>query len=284
MLSYRHAFHAGNHADVFKHIVLGFLLAHLCRKDKPWWFVDTHAGAAQYALDGEWARKNAEHESGVARLWGRTDVPAAVADYLAHVRTVNGEGALRTYPGSPRLALQCARPDDRLRLFELHSTERRLLQAHFATCGSRVLVMAGDGFAGLASMLPPPTRRALALIDPSYEDKADYARVCRALADALRRFATGVYLVWYPQLQRRESHEMPAALQRVARAAGTDWLHATLTVRSPAAEGIGMHGSGLFVLNPPWTLPAMLESVQPFLRDALGQNAGAATQLEHRIV
>jgi 23S rRNA (adenine2030-N6)-methyltransferase len=283
MLSYRHAFHAGNHADVLKHTVLVFLLDHLSRKAKPWWFVDTHAGAAQYALDSEWALKNAEHEHGIARLWGRDDLPPALAAYVDKVRAVNGPGELRVYPGSPQLALLCARPDDRLRLFELHSTESAILQAHFREAGSRVLVKAGDGYAGLAAVLPPPSRRALVLVDPSYEDKTEYRRVCTAMEDALGRFATGVYVVWYPQLQRRESRDMPAALERVARAAGVDWLHAALTVRSVAEDGLGLHGSGVFVLNPPWTLPAMLETVLPSLKTLLGQDAGAATILEHRI-
>ena len=287
MLSYRHAFHAGNHADVLKHAVLVFLLDYLNQKDKPWWFVDTHAGAAQYALDGEWARKNAEHESGIERLWSRPGLPPALEAYLAQVRALNAaQGAgpqLRHYPGSPQLALQCARPDDRLRLFELHSTESRVLQEHFASAGSKVLVKAGDGFAGLASVLPPPTRRALVLIDPSYEDKGDYARVRATMEDALRRFATGVYLVWYPQVQRREARELPATLERLARGAGVDWLHASLSVKAPAEGGHGLHGSGVFVFNPPWTLPGMLGEVLPVLKEALGQDARAATQLAHHI-
>ncbi|MBK8063442.1 MAG: 23S rRNA (adenine(2030)-N(6))-methyltransferase RlmJ [Betaproteobacteria bacterium] len=280
MLSYRHAFHAGNHADVLKHMVQVFLLRHLAQKDKPWWFVDTHAGAAEYALDGEWARKNAEHETGIARLWSREDLPAAVADYVNEVRRLNPGGALLRYPGSPQLALQLSRPDDRLRLFELHSTESRVLQDHFAGAGSRVLVKAGDGYAGLPSVLPPPPRRALVLIDPSYEDKGDYARVRTALEDAQTRFATGTYLVWYPQVQRREAHELAGALKRVARG---DWLHAALTVKAPAEGGHGLHGSGLFILNPPWTLPAMLRECLPYLVRVLGQDARATQLLEHRI-
>jgi len=289
MLSYRHAFHAGNHADVLKHLVQVFLLRHLSNKDKPWWFIDTHAGAAQYALDSEWARKNAEYESGIARLWPQRaapDLPVALADYLHEVVRLNPEGMLRHYPGSPQIALQCARREDRLRLFELHSTESRVLQESFAGAGAKVLVKAGDGFAGLASVLPPPPRRALTLIDPSYEDKADYIRVRSTLDDALGRFATGVYLVWYPLVQRRESHEFAAGLKRLARTAQggpIDWLHATLTVKAPADGGRGLHGSGLFVLNPPWTLPAMLAEVLPVLLRVLGQDAHAGQLLEHAI-
>ena len=280
MLSYRHAFHAGNHADVLKHAVLVFLLRYLGQKDKPYWFIDTHAGAADYDLGSEWAQKNAEHAQGIARLWGRQDLPEGLAEYLAEVGRCNPDGVLRRYPGSPQLALQLTRADDRLRLFELHSTESRVLREYFAEAGSRVLVKAGDGFEGLASVLPPPPRRALVLIDPSYEDKGDYARVRSALEDAQARFATGVYMVWYPLVQRREAHELPAALKRVARG---DWLHASLTVRAPADSGHGLHGSGLFILNPPWTLPGMLEACLPALVLALGLDARAAFGLEHRI-
>lgn len=283
MLSYRHAFHAGNHADVLKHTVLVRLLRELSRKDKPWWFVDTHAGAAQYALDSEWARKNAEHEAGIGRLWARDDLPAVLADYVAQVRAFNGPGPLRRYPGSPRLALQCARAGDRLRLFELHSTESQHLQAHFASDRSRVLVQAGDGFAGLSAVLPPPTRRGLVLIDPSYEEKADYTRVVPALEAALKRFATGVYMVWYPQLQRAESRALPAALKRLAEAARVDWLHAALAVKSPSPDGFGLHGSGVVVLNPPWMLPQALATGLPVLQTALAQDTESATLLEHRI-
>ncbi len=128
MLSYRHAFHAGNHADVLKHVVLVHLLRYLTQKDKPLWFIDTHAGAAAYALDQDYAAKNAEYESGIGRLWPREDLPQAVAEYVAQVRALNPDGVLRRYPGSPQLALQLLRKQDRLRMFELHSTESRLLQ------------------------------------------------------------------------------------------------------------------------------------------------------------
>jgi 23S rRNA (adenine2030-N6)-methyltransferase len=284
MLSYRHGFHAGNHADVLKHTVLVYLLGYLSRKDKPWCYVDTHAGAAGYDLRSEWARKHAEHETGIARLWGRSDLPAALADYVGQVRRFNAAAPeLRFYPGSPQLAYQCARPDDRLRLFELHGNESEALQAHFAAAGPRVRVQAADGYAGLAAVLPPPSRRGLVLIDPSYEQHGDYTRVVTVLKEASKRFATGVYLVWYPQLQRREARDFPAALERMARAANIDWLNAGLSVRAPSADGFGMHGSGVFVLNPPWTLPAMLASVLPCLKTLLGQDGAAATTLEHRI-
>lgn len=283
MLSYRHGFHAGNHADVLKHAVLAYLLAYLSRKDKPWWFVDTHAGAAQYDLQSEWARKNAEFETGIGKLWERNDLPPMLAAYVAHVRRLNPDGKLRRYPGSPQIALQCARPEDRLRLFELHSAESEVLRKNLAAAGAVVVVKAQDGFGSLASVLPPPPRRGLVLIDPAYEEKSDYARVPSVLIDALKRFATGTYLVWYPLLQRPEPAELAAALKRMAETSNLDWLDATLSVRTPASDGFGMHGSGLFILNPPWTLPEALQAALPYLERMLGQDDSAGSKLTYRI-
>jgi len=277
MLSYRHAFHAGNHADVLKHAVLVHLLRYLTQKDKPLWFVDTHAGAAIYALDEGYATKNAEYASGIARLWARQDLPQALADYVGQVRALNPDGALRRYPGSPQLALQLLRKQDRLRMFELHSTESQLLQQYFRDDGPRALAYAGDGFAGLQAVLPPPSRRALVLIDPSYEDKDDYRHVLAALRDAHKRFAAGVYAVWYPQVQRRESRQFPEQLKQLQQ---KDWLHVTLTVKQPVAGGYGLHGSGMFILNPPWLLPQALDLAMPYLARVLAQDAAAGFKLE----
>ena len=277
MLSYRHAFHAGNHADVLKHVILVRLLRYLTQKDKQLWFIDTHAGAAAYALDEAFATKNAEYESGIGRLWAREDLPQAVADYVEQVRALNADGVLRRYPGSPRLALQLLRRQDRLRMFELHSTESRLLQEYFRDDAPRAIVQAGDGFAGLKAVLPPPSRRALALIDPSYEDKNDYRRVLAALRDAQKRFRQGVYAVWYPQVQRRESRQFPEQLKQLQ---DKDWLHVSLTVKKPEASGFGLHGSGMFVLNPPWLLPKALDLAMPYLARILAQDAAAAFSIE----
>ena len=280
MLSYRHAFHAGNHADVLKHAILVHLLHYLGQKDKPLWFVDTHAGAAVYALDEGYATQNAEFETGIGRLWRRKDLPAPVAEYMAQVRALNPGGALRCYPGSPQLAMQMLRKQDRLRMFELHSTESRLLQQYFRDQAPRAIVQAGDGFEGLQSVLPPPSRRGLVLIDPSYEDKGDYKRVIDALREGLKRFGTGVYAVWYPQVQRHESRRFPDMLKRVQQ---KDWLHVTLTVRGPVAGGLGLHGSGMFILNPPWTLPKVLNQAMPYLVRVLGQDAAAGFVLESEL-
>ena len=277
MLSYRHAFHAGNHADVLKHFLLVALTRYLGEKDAPFWYVDTHAGAGLYALDAGYATKLAEYVDGIGRLWGRQDLPAALADYVNLVRALNPDGLLKAYPGSPWIAHQTLRAQDRLRLFELHSSDSELLQNNFRELGRRASVQAGDGFAGIKALLPPPPRRALVLMDPSYEDKADYRNVVSALEDALNRFATGVYVVWYPQLSRLDARQLPDKLKRLL---AKNWLHVSLTVNKPGEDGFGMHGSGLFVLNPPWTLHATLQAVMPYLVKVLGQDAGAGYVLE----
>jgi len=277
MLSYRHGFHAGNHADVLKHTVLVQLLSYLTQKDKPLWFIDTHAGAAVYRLDEGYATKNAEFETGISRLWGRADLPQVLADYVDEVRALNPDGRLRRYPGSPQLALQLLRKQDRLRMFELHSSESQLLQQYFRGDAPRAMVQAGDGFGGLQSVLPPPSRRALVLIDPSYEDKSDYRRVLAAVRDAQKRFRAGVYAIWYPQVQRRESRLFPEQLRQLQQ---KDWLHVALSVKKPEASGYGLHGSGVFILNPPWLLPKALGPVMPYLAQVLAQDSAADFSLE----
>ena len=278
MLSYRHGFHAGNHADVLKHVVLVQLLKHLTRKDNALWVIDTHAGAGGYSLEAGYAARNAEFANGIGRLWSRQGLPAPVRDYVQQVRAVNPDGVLRSYPGSPQIALQMLRPQDRLRCFELHSTESKVLQAHFRAAGRRVAVVAGDGFAGLKSVLPPPSRRGLVLIDPSYEVKEHYRDVQTAMRDALQRFATGTYAVWYPLLQRREAASLPQELQRLAPG---DWLRVSLAIMAPAADGFGMHGSGMFILNPPWLLHGVLREVMPYLVKVLGQDGEGSFVLEY---
>ena len=276
MLSYRHAFHAGNHADVLKHLVLIELTRYLGQKDKPFWVVDTHAGAGAYALDSAHASKLAEYREGVGRLWERKDHLPAVADYMALVRRLNPSGGLKVYPGSPFFALWTLREQDRLRLFELHSKDARLLAENFANAGKQVVVSPTDGFAGLKALLPPPPRRGLVLIDPSYEEKQDYERVVKALKEGLSRFSGGTYALWYPQLTRLEAHELPQRLKRLP----AKWLHVALRVREPAKDGFGMHGSGMFVINPPWTLHDTLTGVMPYLVSTLGSDSGAGYVLE----
>src|SRR3990172_8884651 len=197
MLSYRHAFHAGNHADVVNNFIELQLLRYLVKKDKPFWYIDTHAGAGCYELDSGYAAQNAEYQSGIALLWERDDLPAPLAEYVALVKRINPDGLLKLYPASPLVALELLREQDRIRLFELHPSDSEILQENFAGHGTQVLMQTADGFGALKALLPPPPRRALVLIDPPYEDKQDYQRVVSAFRERLKRFSTGVYAVWY---------------------------------------------------------------------------------------
>lgn len=276
MLAYRHAFHAGNHADVLKHIVLMLLLRHMNLKEKGYRMVDTHAGAGLYALDSPQAQKKGEYLQGIARLWSREDLPPIVADYRQLVAQANADGELRHYPGSPSLALMLLRPQDQLRLFELHPSEYPALLARVGASRGVELRQA-DGFAALKSQLPPPTRRALVLVDPSYEGHGDYARVLDMLADALRRFAQGVYMVWYPVVAKPGAAAMVQGLKSLA---PKGWLHARLSVQPTDALGFGLAGSGIFVLNPPYLLHGQLQALLPWLVQALGQHAGASHLLQ----
>ena len=279
MLSYRHAFHAGNHADVLKHFIEVQLLRYLAQKDKPFWYIDTHAGAGCYALDSGYATQNAEYESGIARLWDRSDLPAPLLDYIALVKRINPDGTLKLYPGSPLIAQTLLREQDRLRLFELHPTDHEILQENFAADSRRVLIQKADGFGALKALLPPPPRRALVLIDPPYEEKQDYQRVVSALQEGLKRFANGVYAVWYPQLQRAEASQLPQQLKHLE---VKSWLHVALSVHAPGEDGFGMHGSGMFILNPPWVLHSVLQEVMPYLVKVLGKAGEAEFELEFR--
>jgi 23S rRNA (adenine2030-N6)-methyltransferase len=274
MLSYRHVFHAGNHADVLKHAMLLAVLDHFNQKDKPYWLIDTHAGAGGYRLDAGRATTHAEFSEGIGRLWERSDLPPLLARYVEAVHIDNADGKLRRYPGSPLLALRALRPGDKLRLFELHPADVKLLGQAIAGAAAdaqkRVQIKQEDGFAGMKALLPPPSRRGLVLIDPSYEDKRDYAAVVTAVKEGLQRFATGTFMVWYPLLQKNESITLAGKLKKLA----PDWLNATLTVQSPSAEGLGMHGSGVFLVNPPWTLAATLKDTLPWLAENLKVSSG----------
>lgn len=280
MLAYRHAFHAGNHADVLKHTVLALVLQHMNGKDKGWRYVDTHAGAGGYSLQGDYAKKRGEFEQGIARLWERSDLPAPLAELVTLVRAFNDNRAITQYPGSPAIAQMLMRPQDQLRLFELHPTDHKILASYLGDVAG-VEVKLGDGYAALKSQLPPPTRRGVVLIDPPYEIKTDYVRTLAALREALERFADAVVLVWLPQLQILEATQLPQRLKATADAvAKKGWLHARLTVAQADARGFGMLGSSVFVANPPHTLFDALQPVLPFLAQALAQFDGAKSALE----
>jgi 23S rRNA (adenine2030-N6)-methyltransferase len=285
MLAYRHAFHAGNHADVLKHISLMLVLRHMNQKDKPYRYIDTHAGAGGYSLEGRYAQKKGEYEQGIERLWAAGGCPSAapavqavVADYLALVKQFNADGKLHQYPGSPAVARMLLRDTDPMACFEMHPTDERILSSYLGD-RKHTQVMQADGFEGLKSLLPPPSRRAVVLMDPSYEIKADYGRVVASLRDALGRFADGVYMLWYPQVQKVEAAGLPKRLQAMA---PKSWLHARLTVQQPDSQGFGLAGSGVFIFNPPYTLHEQLSQVLPALRDSLAQYEGAQILLDHR--
>ncbi|MFZ6813331.1 23S rRNA (adenine(2030)-N(6))-methyltransferase RlmJ [Undibacterium sp. Rencai35W] len=291
MLSYRHGFHAGNHADVLKHFVTIQLLNYLGQKDTAYTYIDTHAGAGLYALDGGYATKNAEFETGIGPLWDRKDLPAPLAEYVDLVKELNPSGKMRYYPGSPYCAEKILREQDRLRLFELHPSEIKILAENFrkldahsaaqghrpTTRGKRVIITAGDGFEGLKALLPPPSRRGLVLIDPPYEVKDDYRRVKDTVEDGLKRFPTGVFAVWYPVLNRPDSKQLPERLKRLQ---ANGWLNVTLSVSGPSPDGFGLHSSGMFIINPPWTLEASLREVMPYLVKVLGRDAGASFSID----
>jgi 23S rRNA (adenine2030-N6)-methyltransferase len=280
MLAYRHAFHAGNHADVLKHTVLALVLRHMNLKDKGWRYIDTHAGAGGYSLQGEYAKKRGEFEQGIARLWDRADLPEPVADLVALVRQFNAGKGLIQYPGSPAIAQALMRPQDQLRLFELHPTDHKILASYLDDVPG-VEVKMSDGFAALKSQLPPPTRRGVLLIDPSYEIKTDYLRVLAALREALERFPECVVLVWLPQLQLIEATQLPQRLKAAADSgAKKGWLHARLTVAQADERGFGLLGSSVFIANPPHTLHGALQPVLPFLAQTLAQFDGAKSALD----
>ncbi|MCV2352898.1 23S rRNA (adenine(2030)-N(6))-methyltransferase RlmJ [Paucibacter sp. B2R-40] len=283
MLAYRHAFHAGNHADVLKHLILTQVLRYMGEKDKPYTLVDTHAGAGGYSIEGQYAQKKGEYVHGVSRLWDAKDLPQPLANYMELVRAFNTDGQLRQYPGSPGIANLIMREEDRLRVHELHPTDFRILETYLST-RPNTQVSDKDGFAALRAELPPPSRRGVVLMDPSYELKTDYAKVLSAVREGLERFADGVFLIWYPQLQLLESAQLAQRLKAAADAsAKKGWLHVRLTVQQQSdIRGFGMLGSGMFVINPPFTLHDDLQACMPYLVEKLGQYDGANFLLEQR--
>jgi len=285
MFSYRHAFHAGSHADVLKHTTLIAILRHLLHKDTALMVLDTHAGAGLYRLDSQQAQTSGEARQGVLRLTGQTTWTPALQDYLDTVRSFNQGEALRHYPGSPLIIHKLLRPQDRLKLCELHPTDTRALVKNVAqlNAGRRVALLREDGFVSVQKFLPPPARRALLLCDPSYEIKSDYARVAALLQEGLRRFATGVYLIWHPIIARPEAHALPKRLRTLAQQARKPWLYATLNVGSsgPHHHAAGLSASGMFIVNPPWPLAASLRDSLPQMVQHLGRGRQAGYTLEN---
>lgn len=280
MLSYRHAFHAGNHADVLKHYVFWQVLNYYRRKDKPFLVVDTHAGTGLYDLSGDEARKNFEYREGIDRLQKAPALSPALTDFLRTLKDILPEDGL--YPGSPWLAASMLRDKDRLHAYELHPRDYAHLAANLAyfRLGRRLHLAKENGFKALIGALPPPERRAVVLIDPPYEDKNDYQQVFTTLIRAQKRFAHACYLIWYPALQNPWSAAFAAELSEDF---ADNYLHVRLDVCAPRADGFGMHGSGLFIVNPPWILAADLKERLPELVALLGQDKFAAYQLDAHI-
>lgn len=277
MLSYRHAFHAGSPADVLKHAVLGFVLRHATTKPKPLYVLDTHAGAGGYDLDSAMAEKTGEAVIGILRLRDAPEPwPPLLADLLGLVREMNEAeegGAWVRYPGSPYVAQAMLRPQDRLELVELHPTDHADLDQRFAGVPG-VRVLREDGFAHLVARMPPTERRGVVLVDPSYEVKADYVAVVAAFARAHRRFATGTYLIWYPVLERPRTEALLGELA----ATGAKAQYRIELCTAPDAAGRGLTGSGLVVVNPPWTLPEAAAAGLPWLAERLGATGPVTTE------
>ncbi len=269
MLSYRHSFHAGNHADLLKHLVLLALLQKLGEKEKPMSYLDSHAGAGRYDLFSANAMMNAEHESGIARLWQRPVKDPLLMRYLACVASFNTPERLQYYPGSPAIAQWATRPQDRLELLDLQQEELDYLR-FYLRADPRVHIHQRDAYEGLVALTPPEPRRGIALIDPSYEQKEDYARVVKTIASVHRRWPVGVLAVWYPRLgaARDRGDWLAQALERERFPSLT---RIELTV-APQQQDYGMHGSGMLVVNSPWqldkTLNASLQEVLTFLGES----------------
>ncbi|MEC4750554.1 23S rRNA (adenine(2030)-N(6))-methyltransferase RlmJ [Methylomicrobium sp. Wu6] len=275
MLSYRHAFHAGNFADVLKHIVLVHIIEHLKKKDKPFCYIDTHAGAGMYALNSEPALKNREFDGGIAKLWRQEGLPAGVRRYVDVVGQFNQGNELLRYPGSPLIAASLMRKDDKLFLYDLHSTEFKFLHA-LVEKDRRIRTFHADGLIDSLGLLPPRERRGLVLIDPSYELSNDYRLVAETLKKMHRRFATGTYALWYPVVERQRIRRLERALQETGIA---DIALFELAV-APDSKGHGMTASGMIVINPPWALASEMRLELPWLAQALGAEGRGG----HRIV
>jgi 23S rRNA (adenine2030-N6)-methyltransferase len=271
MLSYLHGYHAGNHADVLKHTILVALLARLLTKDKPLRFIDTHAGAGGYDLKSAAARKNREYEQGVGRLFDSTDAPPAVDRWLELVRRYNEGKALRRYPGSPWLARECLRPIDDAFLYELHPAEHRTLKQEFDG-ERRIKVLREDGLVGCVGLVPPPSKRALILIDPSYELDNEHRVVINAVTKVHERFATGVIAIWYPVIERRWVERYERAL----RAAGIAPIATYEICVARETRDRGLKGSGVFIVNPPWQLDDELRAALPWLAQRLAVDGASS--------
>lgn len=269
-MNYRHAFHAGNHADVFKHATLLRLAALLARKETPFAYLDSHSGVGRYDLAGDQASRTDEWRDGIGRLWALESVPAAFVGYREAVAALNPDGALRYYPGSPELMRQALRPQDRLLLNELHPEDGRLLKENMAR-DRRVAVHQKDGWLLPRALLPVPERRALLLIDPPFEKADELERCVKAVAEAIGRMRQTVIMLWYPIKDRRQLRRFHAGLQA---SGAPKLLNVELLIRA-ADDSTRLNGSGLAIVNPPWGLEEELRDLLPWLAEHLAQGEGS---------
>ncbi|MFV3412638.1 23S rRNA (adenine(2030)-N(6))-methyltransferase RlmJ [Pseudomonas nitroreducens] len=270
-MNYRHAYHAGNHADVLKHIVLARIFALMARKDTPFAYLDSHSGIGLYDLLGDEASRTGEWESGIGRLYGRHDLPELVQDYLGVVSALNPDGGLEFYPGSPELGRRLTRPQDRVMLNELHPEDGRLLKANMAG-ERRIAVHQGDGWLLPRAFLPVPEKRGVLLIDPPFEQPDDLERCVTALDEAIGRMRQTVVAIWYPIKDRRQ---LKRFYQRLEKSSAPKLLRVELCVH-PADTADRLNGSGLVIANPPWPLDEELCGLLPWLAETLAQSEGSS--------
>ncbi|WED26735.1 23S rRNA (adenine(2030)-N(6))-methyltransferase RlmJ [Vibrio sp. DW001] len=269
MLSYRHSFHAGNHADVLKHIVQSLILDSLKQKEKPFVYHDTHSGVGRYDLTHEWSEKTSEYKQGISRIWQQDSNPEEIQSYLDAIRILNDNNELRYYPGSPRIARAQLRSQDRMILTELHPSDYPLLEQEFHR-DRQVKIYKEDGFQRLKGSLPPKERRGLVLIDPPYELAKEYRDVVNAIAQSHKRWANGTYAIWYPVVNRFDIEDMFKGLESLGI---KNILQIELGV-SPDTNERGMTASGMIVINPPWKLESQMEKILPFLKETIAPITG----------
>jgi 23S rRNA (adenine2030-N6)-methyltransferase len=270
MLSYRHSFHAGNFADVFKHSVQTLIIESLKQKPKPFVYFDTHAGAGRYNLHTEISQKIAEFENGIAKIWQNYDIPKKLTPYINCIKGLNPDDKLKYYPGSPLIADMLMHRNNRLELSELHPTDFTWLKQEFKEA-KNINIKQIDGYKHLKSKLPPIQRRGLILIDPPYELKTEYDDVIKNIKQAYRLFATGIYAIWYPVVSR---HQIERFCDQFKNSGIKNVLRIEMCIK-PDSEEYGMTGTGMIVINPPWKLAQQMKEVLPWLLKHLSQDNNA---------
>lgn len=274
-MNYRHIYHAGNFADVFKHALLALMVEYLTRKEKPFFVLDTHAGLGAYDLESEQALRTGEAAEGIGRVLAAESPPPELSAYLAVLRALDDSGRGRRYPGSPRVARALMRPQDRLVAVELHPEDVAVLKGEFARDG-QVKVVHLDGYTALKAYVPPKERRGLVLVDPPFEKPDEFATLMEALTAAHRKWPTGTYALWYPL---KGGGQVPAFHGALAGGGFGDVLVAELAIAAPAADN-RLTGTGLAVINPPWLLEQQAGALLPWLARVLDRDGRAAWRVE----